>query len=389
MALSDIWLASPDQLKDKLVKQIISFAGMGQLRDGSDSSKEFRDFLAMVPSKLLVRYADECLRESFDGSGFALQDIINQAGKRLGFDVMYGRYRGTTGHIGFDGLWRVPSGHAVIVEVKTTDAFRIDLNSIAGYRRALVNQGDCVEDQSSILIIVGREDTGDLEAQIRGSRHAWDIRLISVDALLRLMSLKEEIEAPKIVEKICAILIPREFTRVDSIIDIVFSTAEDVKQEDEFEEEAEEEQDSDRKPKFTPVSFYDACISRIEKQLKQPLVKQSKVSYLTADNKVGLICAISKEHNRNGQVYFWFAFHPHQQTYLESTKEAFVVLGCGSAQTLAMIPFSDFRSWLDSMNITRKEDRFYWHVVVHNDNGKLVLHRRRGFERVDLSKYVI
>jgi len=35
-----------------------------------------------------------------------------------------------------------------------------------------------------VLIVVGRQDTGELEAQIRGSRHAWDIRLISAEALL-------------------------------------------------------------------------------------------------------------------------------------------------------------------------------------------------------------
>jgi hypothetical protein len=34
----------------------------------------------------------------------------------------------------------------------------------------LVEQGRLSEDRSSILIIVGRDDTTDLEAQIRGSR---------------------------------------------------------------------------------------------------------------------------------------------------------------------------------------------------------------------------
>src|SRR4030095_6752996 len=123
MALSDLWLASPQQLTDKLVKQLISFSGSGQLRDGNEASSEFRDFLAKVPSSFLARYADECIRESFEGSGFALQDIINQVGKRLGFSVSYGRYRGTSGHIGFDGLWQFPDGHTVIAEVKTKDQY--------------------------------------------------------------------------------------------------------------------------------------------------------------------------------------------------------------------------------------------------------------------------
>lgn len=388
MALTDIWLAAREQLADKLVKQIISFAGTGQLRDGNDASNEFREFLARVPSFFLSRYADECLKESFEGSGFALQDVINQVGRRLGFAVTYGRYRGTVAHIGFDGLWRFPDGHTVIVEVKTTDAYRIDLNSIAEYRRTLISQGECSEDNSSILIVVGRQDTGDLEAQIRGSRHAWDIRLISVDALLRLMSLKEEVEDPRIIEKICAILIPREFTRVDSIIDLVFSTAEDVKLEEIYEEEEEDSQE-DKKPKFTPVAFHQACVERIEEYLKQVLIKHSKVSYSSLDRSLALICAVSKEHGKSGQYSYWFAFHPHQKEFLEASEQAFIALGCGSAETILIIPYLDFKSWLDGMNITSREDRFYWHISIFRENDKLVLHRRRGHEKVNLSKYLL
>jgi hypothetical protein len=100
------------------------------------------------------------------------------------------------------------------VEVKTTDAYRIDLDTIANYRRALVRQGTLQEDTSSILIIVGRQDTGDLEAQIRGSRHAWDVRLISTDALRRLVSIKEEIEDPQTVRQISDLLIPWSIRRL-------------------------------------------------------------------------------------------------------------------------------------------------------------------------------
>jgi len=155
-----------------------------------------------------------------------------QAGRRLGFTVEDGRYRGQAGHIGYDGIWRFPDGHAVIIEVKTTDAYRIDLDTIAGYRRALIRQGSVQEQSSSMLIVVGREDTGDLEAQIRGSRHAWDMRLISVDSLMRLMVLKEEVEEPRTIRRIYDILIPREFTKLDSIVEIIFSTAEEVKHEE-------------------------------------------------------------------------------------------------------------------------------------------------------------
>jgi hypothetical protein len=77
MPLTDLWLHSRDQLEDKHVQQIIAFAGTGQLWDGNAGSAEFRDFLSHVPSNLLRRYADQCLQEGFSGSGFALQDIID------------------------------------------------------------------------------------------------------------------------------------------------------------------------------------------------------------------------------------------------------------------------------------------------------------------------
>ena len=56
------------------------------------------------------------------------------------------------------------------------------------------------------------------------------------------------------------ILIPREFTKLDEIVDLVFSTAEDVKKIDaELETEdgvvTEDRTEEGRKPKFTPVSF--------------------------------------------------------------------------------------------------------------------------------------
>ena len=128
-----------------------------------------------------------------------------------------------------------------------------------------------------MLLVVGRQDTGDLEAQIRGSRHAWDVRIISVDALLRLMSIKEEVEDPQIVQRIHSILIPREFTRLDEIADILFSAAEEIKQET---IEVEEEGSADKKakePKFTPVAFHDACIARIQIELNEMLVTKVNI----------------------------------------------------------------------------------------------------------------
>jgi hypothetical protein len=270
MALLDLWKSSPDQLSDKQIYQLIAFAGFGKLKDGSLCSEELRAFLAMVPSGALATYADQCLSEAFTDSGLALQDVVNEVGARLGAEVVPGRYRGKAKEVGFDGLWIFPNGQAIIVEVKTTDAYRIDLNTVAGYRKALIESNRITEESSSMLLIVGRQDTGDLEAQIRGSRFAWDLRVISVDALIRLISIKEEVEDPVIIDRIHSILIPREFTRLDEIANILFSAAEDIKQEPSAEvDTAEEEESKAKEPKFTPVSFHDTCVARVQKYLGQ------------------------------------------------------------------------------------------------------------------------
>ena len=208
MSLTDLWKTQPNQLKDKQISQLITFAGEGNLRDGNIASKEFREFLGIIPSNLLERYSQECLDKAFPDSGIALQDIVNEIGRRLGFEVESGRYRGSRGAVGFDGLWHSPKENWIVIEVKTTDAYRIELDKLAEYRKRLKEEGRFREDSSSILIVVGREDTGGLEAQIRGSRYAWDIRLISVEYLIRLLHLKEDVEDPLIAERIRAVLIP-------------------------------------------------------------------------------------------------------------------------------------------------------------------------------------
>jgi hypothetical protein len=299
MALLDLLKKSPDQVQDKQVQQLIAFAGAGKLVDDSDCSNEFRAFLGSVPSANLRDYADQCLNHLFPDSGLALQDIVNEIGARLGAEVTPGRYRGTTKHLGFDGLWKFLSGHSIVTEVKTTDAYRIDLNTIAEYRKSLIDNGAIAnKDASSMLLIVGRQDTGDLEAQIRGSRYAWDIRIVSVGALLRLLSIKEEVEDPTIIQRIHSILVPREFTRLDEIVDVLFSATEDIKQEEGTEvEEIVPAYKKSKEPKFTPVAFHDACIARIQTHLKVTLIKRTRAQYSSPDKTVMVNCAISKEHH--------------------------------------------------------------------------------------------
>lgn len=390
MALLDLWKASPDELQQKAVRQLIGIAANGKLADGNETSAEFRSLLAAVPSKLLATYAEQCLVDAFPDSGLALQDIINEIGRRLGFQVFNGLYRGKSGAIGNDGLWALPSKHKIVVEVKTTDAYRIDLDTIARYRKDLVTTNEISEENSSVLIVVGRTDTGDLEAQIRGSRHAWSMRLVSVESLTRLMFVKEFVEDPDTLSRIHQILIPHEFTKLDEIVDLVFSTTEDAKQAEEPVPDTDELQEpASPKPgsKFTPVDFNELCADRVAKFLSLSLVKRSRAMYSSPEDTVRVLCAASRKHQEGKNPNYWFAFHPHQKDALEQRSQGYAAFGCGSPALIFLIPIKTFAGWLDGMNMTVKPDRSYWHVQIYEEANKPVLVRKRGQPRVDLTPY--
>jgi hypothetical protein len=141
MLLIDLWNANRSQLADKNIQQIIAFAGDGALTDSASAPAEFRHFLRHVQSDEIRRYIEECLVSTFPRSGEALQDLVNEVGRRLGFDVSPGRYSGLPNQANQDGIWRFSDDHAVVVEVKTSDTYRIDIDKISEYRNILAREG--------------------------------------------------------------------------------------------------------------------------------------------------------------------------------------------------------------------------------------------------------
>lgn len=398
-SITEIWAKSKGAFDSKSLSQILAFAGDGKLKDNNVTSKEFRDLLDQVPSSLLKQFADNCLTDGFSDSGLALQDIINQIGTRLGFTIEHGLYRGKQNDIGFDGIWTSTEGHSLVLEVKTTDAYRINLDTIAKYRRKLIEQNRISKTQSSILIVVGRQDTGDLEAQIRGSQHAWDIRLLSTDSLLKLLSLKETLNDTKTIQQINELLKPREYTRIDKLIELIFLTSKDLQLAEQTEEDIEEieELSTEKKKrkasevKATPVNFHEQCLTRITAKLNINFIKQTRISYTNKDKTIGLICAISKPHKQGQHEKFWFAFHPHQNDFLKTLDKAFVAFGCGSPDKLFLIPYNEFEPLIKSFWTTENEDRMYWHVVIHNRDNKYLLAQpqiEKG-SMVDITKYKV
>ena len=394
-SISEIWHGSKTTFISKSLSQILSFAGDGKLRDNNQTSNEFRELLDQVPSSLLKQFANNCLAEKFDDGGMALQDIINQIGIRLGFSVLNGLYRGKQNEIGYDGIWTSKNGHSLIIEVKTTDVYRINLDVIASYRRKLVESGRIDETQSSILIVVGRKETGDLEAQIRGSQHAWDIRLQSTDSLLQLLTLKETLNDAKTIQQINELLKPQEYTRIDKLIDLIFLASQDLQLEAPpekiGEEQSQQKERTHNEFRPVPVSFHDECVTKIENHLRFTLIKQTRISYATKDKSTGLICSISKSHKQGKFEKFWFAFHPYQEEFLTDFGAGFVAYGCGSPQDILLIPFSAFKPLIQYFWTTEKENKMYWHIVIYRRENNFFLAQPELSKGsiVDITKYKI
>jgi hypothetical protein len=390
MTLVDLWKSNPEYFRGKTIQQLLGIAGDGKLRDGNETSTEFREFLGHVPSDSLAIFANYCLETSFLDSGLVLQEVINQIGRRLSFKVEHGRYRGTSGRVGFDGVWRTEDNTAILIEVKTTDAYRLSLDVTAKYRKTLIDEKIISELSSSILYIVGRFDTGDLEAQVRGSRHAWDVRLISTQALIHLLKIKEELQDQTTINRIRNILAPQEFTKVDSIIDLVFTTANEIKQDDlEKEPEEPEENKKSKRAGFIPVNFRDECVAKLQVRFKESLIKQTAVIYSTPDEKISVYCAISREYGKGDRKDYWFGFLPAQKTALEGYPEGFVAFGCGSPRQLVVIPLKLFIGWLPLFNRTETETRSYWHISISKIKNKFFVVPKKQHDDIDVTKYAI
>jgi hypothetical protein len=385
------------------IEQVVATAGDGNLKDGSICSQELREYLSRVLTSKLGMYVDQCLASSFSKGGMVLQDLVNELGRRLDYAVTNGRYQGTISSIGFDGIWLSPEGHAVVVEVKTTDAYRISLDTIATYRRKLIDNGQ-ITGPSSMLIVVGRQDTGDLEAQVRGSRHAWDVRLISAEALLKLVKLKQTAEGPETGRKIRSLLVPTEFTRLDGMIDVMFTAAKDVEEgavetaSSEDETAADEQTATKTEPVKTGYVFTDSAslqrkrdeiVRAVETNYGVSLSKESRALFGDPTRRVRLACTISKRYYARTYPY-WYAYHPHWDEYLEEAQTGLLVLGCMDLDYIFAIPRSIVQSALDGLNITvRPDGERYWHMHLVESGGEYKLLLPRRSDALSLTRYIV
>ena len=204
--------------------QILALVGQLDDTPGDETPRErFRRFLIEnVRDVGQIRdYIEECLRNSGDQYNRALQDLINHLGRFLGFEVIFGRYHGVPGQIGFDGHWVSPTKFHIVVESKTTDVYAIKTATLVGYVDQLISEKKIPNwDKALGLYVVGRPDAElrQLENAILAEKRTHQLRIISVESLLSLAELMNEYDVSH--EDILAVLRPSG-PSIDPFVDLL------------------------------------------------------------------------------------------------------------------------------------------------------------------------
>lgn len=245
------------------------------------------------------------------------------------------------------------------------------------------------------MLVVGRDDTGELEAQVRGSRHAWDVRLISVDALVSLVKLKETTEATATGAKIRGVFAPMEYTKLDGLIDVIFSAAKDIETGGGINAPVEPGQEGEETSgwEFTDSKALDAKREAIVLALSardgKRLVKKSRAVYWDAEHTYRAVCTISKRYEKKGHAPYWYAYHPGWDAFLGEAENGYFVLGCMDLDQAFALPVATLREQLSYMNITVKPDgTTYWHIkIIEPSTGKFALQLPKTGKSISLERF--
>jgi hypothetical protein len=168
----------------------------GRLSDGSNESIRFRENIESPNIRLpeLKDWTVEALSGPPDEQHmFALQDIVNSLGTRLGFQVEYGAYQpGNARWMPFDGLWRLTEGLYLGVEVFSDPLERIDFSRLKHDLDSLARNPVIAQAETVACFILCQGSSPSIAQQIRSSSLHGRIRLLPLETLFDLLRMDLE-----------------------------------------------------------------------------------------------------------------------------------------------------------------------------------------------------
>lgn len=393
MSLRDLW--TDPQYQKKSLWQLLSLAGDGHLTDGSQCSLEYREFLSNLDSRDLVAFSKECLfpTKQFADAGLALQDIVNEVGRRMTFDVTSGRYRGQQNLRAPDGIWHwLQANRTLIVETKTSDAYRLRLSSTFDPYEASTRVAFPDTTEIAMLIVVGNIETQEIEDQIRGSQYARKIRIVGLPALLRLMQVSEELDDEATDDRIFKMLFPLEYTNLDPLVDLVFTAIGAAETAEQVQPEGPISAPPTKKAvvrTIVPVSFQDSLVERMESKLKMEFFRKSRSMFASGGDDAHIVVVASREYETSKGASYWCALHKAQAEFISQAASGFYVMGCGSPEQAVAFPWKELEANLHKVSRTVKEDREWWHIYIDRVDGRFSLRTTSKFDAVDITGLVL
>jgi hypothetical protein len=219
---------------DMTLTQILALVGELDDSPGSETARErFRRFLKdnAKDAGQLRDYIQECLTKSGTQYNRALQDLVNYIATFLGFEVVFGRYQGVHGQLGFDGHWKSLKDFHVVAEVKTTDAYAIKTATLTGYVDGLISEKSVPSWENALgLYVVGRPDAElkQLENAIIAEKRTQQLRIISIESLLSLAELKWKYELDH--QDVLEILRPSG-PKIDAVVNLIAELVAETQEE--------------------------------------------------------------------------------------------------------------------------------------------------------------
>jgi hypothetical protein len=188
------------------------------------------------------------------------------------------------------------------------------------------------------------------------------------------------------VAKIHELLIPFEYTKLDKIIEITFTVAKDTtavlnEEQADGTDSLPVGQEAGAKQQHTPPQMISGLRNSILESLTHayaPLVKKSRALYWSADKSLRVVVTVSKEY-LTGDGGYWYAYHSDWHTFLSEAAQGFYVLGCIGRKEAYALPYKWIHSRLKNLNITEREGKSHWHIILNPDEaGTLTLRLKSG-----------
>ena len=136
-----------------------------------------------------------------------------------------------------------------------------------------------------------------------------------------------------------------EYTRLDNLIDVLFTTATDVETAVVETAAANDEVDatiiaaestSKSGWEFTDFAVLDRkrgqIIDAIGTKLGTKLIKKSRALFWDANHEKRIACTVSKRYTKRASYPYWYAYHPEWDDFLREGNDAYLVSGAWTFQ---------------------------------------------------------